>query len=316
MGQGRMAHTPPIIWLMGPTAAGKTALSVGLAERLPVEIISVDSALVYRGMDIGTAKPEPHVLSKIRHHLVDILEPSEAYSAAQFRQDALLAIEQILSRGNVPLLTGGTMLYFRALEYGLAELPPADAAIRERLEAEAQEQGWPALHARLAAVDPAAAKRIHANDPQRIQRALEVFELTGEPLSHLQNRPGRELFPYPLAKWVIAPQDRSWLHARIERRFKQMLELGFVDEVVRLRARGDLTPDMPSMRAVGYRQVWDYLDGHYDYETMVERGVAATRQFAKRQFTWLRSEVGAEWFASEDNDHAELLMARASALWA
>jgi tRNA dimethylallyltransferase len=315
MSRDTMAPTPPIICLMGPTAAGKTALAIKLAERLPIEIISVDSALVYRGLDIGTAKPEPHLLAQIRHHLVDILEPTEAYSAAQFRHDALQAIEQILARGKVPLLTGGTMLYFRALEHGLSQLPPADPEIRSRLEDEARESGWPALHARLAAIDPAAAGRIHANDPQRIQRALEVFELTGETLSHLQQRPGRELFPYPLAKWVIAPQDRTWLHARIEARFRQMLAQGFIEEVVRLRSRGDLSPDMPSMRAVGYRQVWEYLDGLYDYETMIGRGVAATRQFAKRQFTWLRSEAGAEWFASEDEGHADLLAARALALW-
>lgn len=301
---------------MGPTAAGKTALAIHLAERLPIEIVSVDSALVYRGMDIGTAKPEPHLLAQIRHHLIDILEPTDAYSAAQFRQDALRVIEQILARGKVPLLTGGTMLYFRALEYGLSSLPSADPEIRSRLEEEARVSGWPALHARLALVDPAAARRIHANDPQRIQRALEVFELTGKTLTHLQRRDRRELFPYPLAKWVIAPQDRSWLHARIETRFRQMLAQGFIDEVVRLRERGDLSPDMPSMRALGYRQVWGYLDGHYDYHTMIERGIAATRQFAKRQLTWLRSEAGAEWFASEDGGHIDQLTARARALWA
>lgn len=310
-----MPQTPPIICLMGPTAAGKTALAVSLAERLPIEIVSVDSALVYRGMDIGTAKPEPHVLAQIRHHLVNILEPTEAYSAAQFRTDALHAVEQILARGRVPLLTGGTMLYFRALEHGLAELPPADPAIRDRLEDEARAQGWAALHARLAKVDPEAAERIHANDPQRIQRALEVFELTGKPLSSLQGRSGGEPFPYPLAKWVIAPRDRAWLHARIEARFRQMLANGLVEEVASLRSRGDLDLSMPSMRAVGYRQVWEYLEGRYDYETMVERGIVATRQFAKRQFTWLRSDTGAEWFASEDESHGDRLAARAVAMW-
>lgn len=308
--------TPPIICLMGPTAAGKTALAIALAERLPMEIISVDSALIYRGMDIGTAKPEPHVLAQIRHHLVDILEPTEAYSAAQFRADALAAIEDILARGRIPLLTGGTMLYFRALERGLAQLPQADPEIRARLEDEAQKRGWPALHARLAEVDPEAAQRIHANDPQRIQRALEVYALTGEPLSDLLKREGGEPFPYPLAKWVIAPRDRAWLHARIEARFRQMLAQGFVDEVAQLRARGDLDLSKPSMRAVGYRQVWEYLDGRYDYDTMLARGIAATRQFAKRQFTWLRSDTGADWFASEDEGNSELLVARAAAMWA
>lgn len=308
--------TPPIICLMGPTAAGKTALAIALAERLPVEIISVDSALIYRGMDIGTAKPEPHVLAQIRHHLVDILEPTEAYSAAQFRADALAAIEDILARGRIPLLTGGTMLYFRALERGLAQLPQADPEIRARLEEEAQKRGWSALHARLAEVDPEAAQRIHANDPQRIQRALEVYALTGEPLSDLLKREGGEPFPYPLAKWVIAPRDRAWLHARIEARFRQMLAQGFIDEVAQLRARGDLDLSKPSMRAVGYRQVWEYLDGRYDYDTMLARGIAATRQFAKRQFTWLRSDTGADWFASEDEGNSELLVARAVAMWA
>lgn len=311
-----MSQTPPIICIMGPTAAGKTALAISIARRLPVEIISVDSALVYRGMDIGTAKPEPHVMAEIRHHLVDILEPTEAYSAAQFRADALEAIASIRARNRVPLLVGGTMLYFRALEHGLSELPPADPAIRARLESEAQEQGWAALHARLAQADPEAAERIHANDPQRIQRALEVFEITGRPLSSLQQQAGEEPFPYPLAKWVIAPTDRAWLHARIALRFRQMLDQGLIDEVAALRARGDLDLTLPSMRAVGYRQVWEYLDGRYDYETMIERGIAATRQFAKRQFTWLRSDSGAEWFASEEPDQAERLAARAAAIWA
>ena len=310
-----MSSTPPIIWLMGPTAAGKTDLAIRIARRLPVEIVSVDSALVYRGMDIGTAKPEPHVLAEIRHHLVDILEPTESYSAAQFRADALEAIASILARGRIPLLTGGTMLYFRAIEHGLSELPPADPEIRARLEREAHEHGWPALHARLAQVDPEAAGRIHANDPQRIQRALEVFEITGQPLSSLQKRAGGGPFPYPLAKWVVAPKDRSWLHARIAERFRQMLAKGFVDEVVALRARGDLDLSMPSMRAVGYRQVWEYLDGRYDYGAMVERGIAATRQFAKRQLTWLRAERDAEWFASEEPQQLERLVARATALW-
>lgn len=310
-----MAQTPPVICLMGPTAAGKTDLALHIARRLPVEIISVDSALVYRGMDIGTAKPEPHVLAEIRHHLVDVLEPTEAYSAAQFRADALAAIASILDRGRMPLLVGGTMLYFRALEHGLSELPPADPEIRARLEDEAQTQGWAALHARLAQVDPEAAHRIHENDPQRIQRALEVYEVTGQPLSSLQQRAGGEPFPYPLAKWIVAPKDRAWLHARIERRFRQMLDQGLIEEVAALRARGDLDLSMPSMRAVGYRQVWKYLDGRYDYDTMIERGIVATRQLAKRQFTWLRSEVGAEWFASEEDNQAERLATRAAVIW-
>lgn len=305
---------PPVMFLMGPTAAGKTGLAIALAERLPIEIVSVDSALIYRGMDIGTAKPEPHVLAEIPHHLVDILEPTEIYSAAQFRADALDAIEDIHQRGKIPLLAGGTMLYFRALERGLAVLPEADYAIRARLEDEAERQGWAVLHARLAVVDPEAAARIHMNDPQRIQRALEVYELTGEPLSHLLERTGGEPFPYPIAKWIVAPRDRAWLHARIAMRFRQMLEQGLVDEVQRLRERGDLDTSKPAIRAVGYRQVWEYLDGNYDYDTMVNRGIAATRQFAKRQLTWLRAETGGEWFASEDPDLSSLLTARAAAV--
>jgi tRNA dimethylallyltransferase len=309
-----MPTKPPVIFLMGPTAAGKTGLAVALARRLPIEIVSVDSALVYRGMDIGTAKPEPHVLAQIRHHLVDILEPTEAYSAAQFRADALGAIEGVLARGKIPLLTGGTMLYFRALERGLAELPQADAAIRARIEDEAQKKGWASLHARLAAIDPKTAARIHANDPQRIQRALEVHALTGEPLSHLLERARGEPFPYPLAKWIVAPRDRSWLHARIDLRFRQMLAQGLVDEVARLRARGDLDLNKPSMRAVGYRQVWEYLDGRYGIDAMIDRGIAATRQFAKRQLTWLRAETEAEWFSGEDGGLDDLLSARAAAM--
>jgi tRNA dimethylallyltransferase len=309
-----VSSSAPVIFLMGPTAAGKTALTLALAARLPVEVVSVDSALVYRGMDIGTAKPEPHVLAQIRHHLVDVLEPTEAYSAAQFRTDALAAIADIRERGRIPLLAGGTMLYFRALERGLAALPQADPEVRARLEDEARTWGWAALHERLAAVDPTAAARIHANDPQRIQRALEVYELTGEPLTRLLERTGGEPFPYPIAKWIVVPRDRSWLHARIEARFRQMLAEGFVEEVAQLKARGDLDLAKPSMRAVGYRQVWEHLDGRYDYEVMVRRGVAATRQFAKRQLTWLRRESGAEWFASEDEQLGDLLTARAEAI--
>ncbi len=280
---------PPAIFLMGPTAAGKTDLAVALAERLPVDIISVDSAMVYRDMDIGTAKPEPEVLARAPHALIDLIDPAEAYSAARFRDDALAEMARITAAGRIPLLVGGTMLYYRALQQGLSPLPQADPAIRARLELEAQRDGWEQLHQRLAEVDPEAADRIHRNDPQRLQRALEVYELTGRPMSELWRQKG-EAFPYRVAKLVVAPADRELLRERISLRFQQMLEQGFVDEVERLWQRGDLRADMPSIRCVGYRQVWGYLADEYDYETMTERAITATRQFAKRQFTWLRSE--------------------------
>ncbi|WP_408626110.1 tRNA (adenosine(37)-N6)-dimethylallyltransferase MiaA [Alkalilimnicola ehrlichii MLHE-1] len=284
---------------MGPTATGKTDCAVALARRLPVEIISVDSALVYRGMDIGTAKPSAALLAEVPHRLIDILDPSEAYSAARFRADALAAIHEIHAAGRVPLLAGGTMLYFRALEHGLSELPEADPALRRRLEGEAAAHGWGALHDRLAAVDPEAAARIHPHDAQRIQRALEVWELTGQSLSELQ-RAGRQRLPWPIGKWVLMPESRGELHRRIARRFDQMLAQGFIDEVAALRQRPDLHRALPAMRSVGYRQVWDYLDGCYDRETLRERGIAATRQFAKRQITWLRRERGVTaWLTPE-----------------
>ncbi len=305
---------PPVIFLMGPTASGKTAAAVEIVRHLPVEIISVDSALIYRGMNIGTAKPSPHVLAQAPHRLIDILEPGEAYSAARFREDALREIADIQAHGRVPLLVGGTMLYFRALQYGLSELPKADPAVRARLEEEVREQGLQALHARLAEVDPQAAARIHANDPQRILRALEVYELAGRPMSELMARGRVEPFPYSVAKWIVAPRDRKWLHQRIEARFRQMLREGFIEEVQALRERGDLDLSKPSMRAVGYRQVWEYLEGRYDYEKMVERGIIATRQYAKRQMTWLRSEQGASWFMSDDPELPALLLNRAEAL--
>lgn len=286
---------PPVLCLMGPTAAGKTALAVDLVQRLPFAIVSVDSALVYREMDIGTAKPDLATRRLAPHRLVDILDPAEAYSAGRFRVDALREIAAIQATGHVPLLVGGTMLYFRALERGLAKLPSADPTFRARLAAELAEQGTPALHARLARLDPAAAARIHPHDPQRIQRALEVYELTGRPLTELCAQSRNESLPFRAIKLIVAPADREVLHERIERRFKMMLEQGFVAEVERLRARGDLDPNLPSMRAVGYRQVWAYLDGALDHAAMVERGIVATRQFAKRQLTWLRAESQAVW---------------------
>jgi tRNA dimethylallyltransferase len=299
---------------MGPTASGKTALAIELVKRLPLEIISVDSALVYRGMDIGTAKPSPHVLAQAPHRLIDILDPAEGYSAARFRVDALREMAAIRAIGKIPLLVGGTMLYFRALHQGLAELPGADMQVRARLEEEARQRGWDALHARLAEIDPVSAARIHANDPQRIQRALEVFELTGRPLSKLVDEARGEPLPYQVAKWVIAPRDRTLLHVRIEQRFYDMLGQGFLKEVEALKARDDLDLSKPSMRAVGYRQVWGYLDGRYDYASMAKKGIVATRQFAKRQLTWLRAERDAEWYFNEDSDLLGSLLARAEAL--
>lgn len=301
----------PVIFLMGPTAAGKTGAAVELVRRLPLEIVSVDSALVYRGMDVGTAKPGPHVLAEAPHRLIDIADPAEAYSAARFREDALREIEAIHAQGRVPLLVGGTRLYFRALEQGLASLPQAEPELRARLEAEARRLGWPALHARLATLDPVTAGRLHPSDAQRVQRALEVVELTGRPLSELLAVAEREGLPYPLVKWVVAPQQRRWLHERIALRFDEMLAQGLIAEVEALRARGDLDLSLPSMRAVGYRQIWEYLDGSYDFERTRERAVAATRQLAKRQFTWLRSEQGIEWFDSQDPALLRALLERA-----
>ncbi|WP_455217117.1 tRNA (adenosine(37)-N6)-dimethylallyltransferase MiaA [Kaarinaea lacus] len=286
---------------MGPTASGKTELAVQLVQERPCDIVSVDSAMVYRGMDIGTAKPDTEILASAPHRLIDICDPSEVFSASRFRERALEEIDDILSHGRIPLLVGGTMLYFRALEHGLSPLPSADLAVRASIEAEAEETGWQALHDRLAKIDPASAARIHVNDPQRIQRALEVYELTGEPLSAWFDREIDNDLPFRVVKIVTAPEDRALLHRRIETRFQQMLEQGFVNEVERLFHRGDLHADLPSMRAVGYRQVWEHLEGVYDYETMMEKGVAATRQLAKRQYTWLRGERDETRFEATDS---------------
>jgi len=287
---------------MGPTASGKSDLALALAAHLPCEIISVDSAMVYRGMDIGTAKPEPALRAGTPHHLIDIRDPSTPYSAAQFRTDALRVMADITRAGRIPLLVGGTGLYFRALERGLSALPGADPVLRARLSAEARQQGWAALHARLAAADPVAAGRIHPNDPQRIQRALEVYELSGVPLSTLQSAPACERLPYRVLKLAIGPVDRTRLHGRIARRFKQMLEQGLVEEVRRLYQRGDLHPGLASLRAVGYRQVWGLLAGEIHCDEMESRAIIATRQLAKRQLTWLRAEPEARWFDSEAGD--------------
>ena len=293
---------PLAIFLMGPTASGKTGVAVELVQRLGLEIVSVDSALIYRGMDIGTAKPDPATLRLAPHRLIDIRDPAETYSAAEFRRDALDEMADIGGRGNTPLLTGGTTLYFRALEQGLSNLPSADPEVRAQLEDEAAEAGWAALHARLRRVDPEAAARIHPNDPQRIQRALEVYELTGVTMSELFAAGRTQAAAWRFLKIVLAPRERSVLHRRIEQRFHAMLEQGFVDEVRRLRDRGDLRPDMPSMRAVGYRQAWSYLEGNLSASEWVERAVIATRQYAKRQMTWLRSESNCHWVDPLEGD--------------
>lgn len=287
-----------VIFLMGPTASGKTALATALYQQLPCELISVDSALVYRGMDIGTAKPTLEELALAPHHLIDIRDPASNYSAADFRSDALRLIAEIQHRGNIPLLVGGTMLYFKALLDGISALPEADPVIRAQLEAEAKQKGWAALHEELAKVDPVSAQRIHPNDPQRINRALEVFRITGRSLTELTAEKG-EPFAYPVHQFAIAPTERAVLHQRIALRFDQMLAAGFEQEVIQLRKRADLHLDLPSMRCVGYRQMWQYLDGDCDYAQMRERGIAATRQLAKRQLTWLRSWQNLTWLDSD-----------------
>lgn len=278
----------PVILLMGPTASGKSAVALELSKRLPLEIVSVDSAQVYRGMDIGTAKPDAVTRAHIPHHLIDIISPEQAYSAARFRSDALAAVAAIQARGRVALLVGGTMLYFKALREGLSALPGADHAVRARLDARAAAQGWPALHAELAKVDSATAARLRPTDAQRIQRALEVYEVSGRPLSALHGTRDPKDAPEYLA-FALIPVNRAELHRRIAERFDAMLAEGLIDEVRGLRARHALNADMPSMRCVGYRQVWRFLEGDGDRMTLRDRGIAATRQLAKRQLTWLRS---------------------------
>ncbi|WP_334598714.1 tRNA (adenosine(37)-N6)-dimethylallyltransferase MiaA [Pseudomonas alvandae] len=308
-----MNPLPPAIFLMGPTAAGKTDLAIELTKVLPCELISVDSALVYRGMDIGTAKPSKELLAEFPHRLIDILDPAEAYSAADFRRDALQAMAVITARGKIPLLVGGTMLYYKALVDGLADMPAADPEVRAQIEEEAARLGWQALHEQLAAIDPESAARIHPNDPQRLSRALEVYRVSGQSMTALRQRQssqsteaaasGLQQLPYTVANLAIAPADRQVLHRRIEQRFTLMLEQGFIDEVVALRERSDLHAGLPSIRAVGYRQVWDYLDGKLTSAEMRERGIIATRQLAKRQFTWLRSWTDLHWLDSLDCDN-------------
>jgi tRNA dimethylallyltransferase len=297
-----------VIGIMGPTASGKSALAMQLARRLNGEIISVDSALVYKGMDIGTAKPGLADRAEIPHHLIDIIDPVESFSTGAFRNQALSLIDQIHAHGKLPILVGGTMLYFNALTQGLAQLPVADEAVRNRLDKDCRELGKEEMHRRLGLIDPAAAQRIHPNDPQRVQRALEVYELTGTPISELIKAGQTNSFPFKMAKIIVAPNDRKLLHQMIAQRFMQMLDQGFIDEVQGLLNRGDLNEKLPSIRAVGYRQMWSYLKGEYDYATMVEKGIAATRQLAKRQFTWLRRESDAQWFESAEGKLVEQVL--------
>ncbi|CNF89271.1 tRNA (adenosine(37)-N6)-dimethylallyltransferase MiaA [Yersinia similis] len=289
---------PPAIFIMGPTASGKTALSIALRQRLPVELVSVDSALIYRGMDIGTAKPSAQELALAPHRLINIRDPAESYSAADFRKDALKEMADITAAGRIPLLVGGTMLYFKALLDGLSPLPSADPQVRQHIEQQASELGWEALHQQLAVFDPVAAARIHPNDPQRLSRALEVFFISGKTLTELTKISG-ETLPYRVHQFAIAPASRELLHQRIELRFHQMLDAGFEAEARALFDRGDLHTDLPAIRCVGYRQMWSYLSGEIDYNGMVYRGVCATRQLAKRQMTWLRGWSSVQWLDSD-----------------
>ena len=293
---------PPCICIMGATGTGKTELAVEMCKHFPVEIINVDSAQVYTEMNIGTAKPDPAILKQAPHRLLDFIDPSKAYSAADFRTDALREMQEITDAGNIPLLAGGTMLYYRALLNGIAPLPSADPEIRAQLNTEANEKGWDFLHKRLQEIDPEAAARIHPNDPQRIQRALEVYEITGTPLTTLHKEAKYETLPWRVLKFALIPRDREALRQRLASRFEQMLEQGLIKEVETLYARKDLNIDLPSMRSVGYRQTWEYLSGEKDYNTMKERAIVSTRQLAKRQLTWLRSEKDTITLYMEDNN--------------
>ncbi|HEY5973087.1 MAG TPA: tRNA (adenosine(37)-N6)-dimethylallyltransferase MiaA [Pseudoxanthomonas sp.] len=292
---------PLALALMGPTASGKTALAMEWAQRLDGEIVSVDSALVYRGLDIGAAKPDAAMQAQVPHHLIDVREPWQPYSAAEFATDARAAMHGIAARGKLPILAGGTGLYFQALLEGLAPMPEADPGMRERIAAEAAAKGWPSMHAELAAVDPLAVAKIKPTDPQRIQRALEVFRLSGVPISQWQRAPAAARFPFRVLKLIVAPRDRAVLHQRIEQRFDAMLQAGFLEEVHRLRAlpglqTGPRPLDLPAIRAVGYRQAWEYLDGISPASEFRAKAIFATRQLAKRQLTWLRGERDARWF--------------------
>lgn len=301
---------PPAIFIIGPTASGKTGLAIKLIKEFPIEIISVDSALVYKDMDIGTAKPTSEELKEAPHRLISFIDPVNAYSAADFRRDALREMAEITAKGKIPVLVGGTMLYYRALENGLAILPEADPIIRKKLTDQAEEIGWDGMHQQLMKVDPASADRLHPNDKQRIQRALEVFELTGKSLTehqvaHQKNK--ENALPYRLFKIALIPEEREWIRELADIRFKQMLEDGFMDEMKKLYSREDLHADLPSIRCVGYRQAWQYLEGKLSYEEMIERAIIATRQLAKRQMTWMRSEKNISSYGAKTYDLIEII---------
>jgi tRNA dimethylallyltransferase len=303
-----MNNYPTALFLMGPTASGKTDLAIKLALQCDCEIISVDSALIYKGMDIGTAKPSKKELQRVPHALVDILDPLESYSAGDFREDALRLMQEITARGHTPLLVGGTMLYYKALVDGLSPLPSANPEVRAQIEKEALENGWQVLHDKLEKIDPVSAARIHVNDPQRLARALEVFRISGKSLTEL-TQVKSDPIPYNIKQFAIAPVEKSLLHARIEQRFELMLASGFEQEVRKLYQRGDLHLDLPSMRCVGYRQMWEYLQGTMDYEEMRFRGIVATRQLAKRQMTWLRGWQNVTWLETGHEDNFERIKA-------
>ena len=294
------SNQPPVICLMGPTASGKTALAMALQEALPCDIVSVDSALIYRDMNIGTAKPTKVELAQYPHRLIDLRDASESYSAADFCRDALAEIAEIRSNNRIPLLVGGTMMYFKSLIEGISPLPTANAEIRQEIEREALAKGWQAMHDQLAEIDPVSALRIHPNDPQRLTRALEVYRLTSNTLTQLTQIKGAKLSGNVL-QLAITPQERSTLHERIALRYQQMIAMGFEQEVIKLKSRGDLHQDLPAIRCVGYRQMWQYLDGEFDHDEMIFRGVCATRQLAKRQLTWLRNWPDLHWLTTDDN---------------
>ncbi|PID46851.1 MAG: tRNA (adenosine(37)-N6)-dimethylallyltransferase MiaA [Proteobacteria bacterium] len=306
MSQSNVA-LPPAIFIMGPTASGKTDLAVSLASKYLCELISVDSALIYKDMDIGTAKPDKKTLEKAPHKLISFLDPSESYSAADFRRDALTEMQAATEAGKIPVLVGGTMLYFRALEYGLADMPDANPEVRKKLLQEATEHGWQYLHDRLADLDPESAKRIHPNDPQRLQRALEVYELTGCTMTELHRQASTDALPYCLLKIALIPSDREWLRERAALRFELMLKAGFIEEVNALYQRGDLDENLPSIRCVGYRQAWEYLEGRVDFGEMKFRAITATRQLAKRQLTWLRSEQRTQQYDPLKQDTSSII---------
>ena len=307
------AKQPPVICLMGPTASGKTALAMALYDALPCDIISVDSALVFKGMDIGTAKPTAKELAAYPHQLIDIRDPAESYSAADFCQDALKAIAESRAKGRIPLLVGGTMMYFKSLIDGISPLPEADKAIRNAIALEAAEKGWQAMHEQLQSFDPVSAERIHPNDPQRLARAIEVYRKTGNTLTQLTEIKGDKVSGNVL-QFAITPKERSDLHARIELRFEQMIAQNFKQEVIALKQRSDLHQDLPAIRCVGYRQMWQHLDGDYDHDEMIFKGVCATRQLAKRQLTWLRSWQDLQWLNMEDENNLQVILSALSKL--